>query len=356
MSGETVLVTGGSGFVGVHCVLRLLKEGYRVRTTVRAPDREQTVRAMLHTAGVEPGDALGIAVADLTSDEGWETAVRGCTYVLHVASPFPATAPRDENELIVPARDGALRVLRAAREEGVRRVVLTSSIASISYGHADLDRTFTEQDWTSLDSGDVPPYAKSKTIAERAAWDFVDREGGSLELSVVNPVGVLGPVLGPDYSTSITLIQRLLDRGMPALPRLSFSFVDVRDVADLHLRAMADPAARGERFLAVAGAPMWVADVAWLLRDRMGTAAGRVPTRRLPDALVRVASRVDATLRDYVPELGKEKKASADKARTTLGWRPQSNEEAIVSTAERDRTVPASPATARRSGLETAPR
>ena len=333
MSEETVLVTGGSGFVGVHCVLRLLEAGYTVRTTVRGPDRAETVRAMLRTAGAEPGDALRFAIADLTSDDGWAAAVKGCDYVLHVASPFPATVPRDEDDLIVPARDGALRVLRAARAEGVRRVVLTSSFAAIGYGHGSAggqDRVFTEQDWTDLDDAHLLPYPKSKTIAERTAWDYVDGETGSPELAVVNPVGILGPVLGSDYSTSITLVQRLLDRDVPALPRLSFSFVDVRDVADLHLRAMVDPAARGERFLAVAGAPMWIADVAQVLRDRLGAAGARVPTRRLPDFVVRLAP----SLRSFVPELGKTKIASADKARQVLGWQPRSNEEAIVASAE----------------------
>jgi dihydroflavonol-4-reductase len=346
MSGETVLVTGGSGFVGAHSVLRLLQDGYRVRTTVRGPNREEAVRAMLRGAGadVEPdGDALRFAVADLTSDDGWAAAVKGCDYVLHVASPFPASTPRDEDELIVPARDGALRVLRAARAEGVRRVVLTSSLAAISYGHGDghghsglgtPDRPFTEQDWTDLDGPHVPAYPKSKTIAERAAWDFVAHEADSPELAVVNPAGVLGPVLGSDLSTSLTIIQRMLNRGMPALPRLSFSFVDVRDVVDLHLRAMTDPAARGERFLALAGEPMWLADVAHILHDQLGPAGARVPTRQLPNAVVRVVSRLDASVRGFVPELGKVKTASADKARRVLGWQPRSNEEAILASAE----------------------
>ncbi|MEW9547283.1 SDR family oxidoreductase [Nonomuraea sp. NPDC050783] len=247
MRGESVLVTGGSGFVGAHCILRLLDAGYTVRTTVRPPEQEEHVRGLLRAGGAEPGGALSFAFADLTSDEGWATAVRGCDYVLHVASPFPAAVPCHEDDLIVPARDGALRVLRAARDAGVRRVVLTSSFAAMSYGHQSLDRTFTEQDWTDPDGPRVSAYAKSKTLAERAAWDFVDREGGSLELAVVNPVTVLGPVLGPDLSTSSTLVRRLLNREIPALPRLSFALVDVRDVADLHLRAMTDPAARGER-------------------------------------------------------------------------------------------------------------
>lgn len=335
MSGS-VLVTGGSGFVGVHSILRLLEDGHTVRTTVRSPAREAEVRAMLRAAGAEPGAALSFTVADLTRDEGWVDAVDGCEYVLHVASPFPATVPRHEDDLIVPARDGALRVLRAARDAGVRRVVLTSSFAAIGYGQASLDRTFTEADWTDVTVPGVSAYAKSKTLAERAAWDFVDREGGSLELSVVNPVGVVGPVFGPDLSTSIMLIQRLLNREVPALPRLSFGFVDVRDVADLHVRAMTDPAARGERFLAVVGEPLWASDVARVLRDRLGV---RVPTRALPDLLVRLASRADPTLRGFLPELGKVKKSSAEKARRVLGWAPRPVADSIVDTAESLRSL-----------------
>jgi dihydroflavonol-4-reductase len=331
MSGESVLVTGGSGFVGVHCVLRLLEAGHPVRTTVRTPAREQDVRAMLRVAGVDPGDQLTFAVADLTSDEGWPAAVDGCEYVLHVASPFPAAPPRDENELIVPARDGALRVLRAARDTGVRRVVLTSSIAAMTYGHTDLDRTFAEPDWTDLDGPAVSAYAKSKTLAEQAAWDFVTREGGSLELAVVNPAGVLGPALGPDLSTSLVIVQRLLNRDLPALPRLSANLVDVRDVADLHLRAMTDPAARGERFVAVTGDPMWLTEIAQVLRDRLGA---RVPTRELPNPLVRLVSRLDPALRLVTPELGKVKKVSADKAHRVLGWQPRSTADSIVAAAE----------------------
>jgi dihydroflavonol-4-reductase len=331
--GATVLVTGGSGFLGAHCVAQLLRAGYAVRTTVRSPGREETVRAMLRTAGIEPGDALGFAVADLTADDGWDAAVAGCDLVLHVASPFPATVPRDENELIVPARDGALRVLRAARKAGVRRVVLTSSFAAMSHGHRDLDRTFTETDWTDLDGPHVSAYAKSKTLAERAAWDFVERHGDGLELAVVNPVGILGPMLGGDMSTSVTLIHRLLNRDMPGLPRLSYSLVDVRDVADLHLRAMTDPAAPGERFLATAGEPMSVAEVARVLRDRLDDTARRVPTRRLPDLVLRVAALADPSLRGAVYELGKVKRASGRKAREVLGWQPRPSEQSIIDTA-----------------------
>jgi len=334
MSGELVLVTGGSGFIGAHCILQLLGAGYRVRTTVRSLKRESDVRAMLKVGGAEPGEMLSFAAADLVSDAGWPEAVACCDFVLHVASPFPPGAPKHEDELIIPAREGALRVLRAAREAGVRRVVLTSSFAAIGYGHRPTTRPFTEADWTDLSGIAVSAYAKSKTLAERAAWDFIAREGGTLELSVVNPVGVFGPVLGPDISTSIQIIQRLMEGALPGVPRLSFGGVDVRDVADLHLRAMTDPAARGERFLAVAGDFMTAQAIARILRARMGSAAERVPTRELPDWLLRLVALLDPSVAEIIPQLGATKSASNQKAKSLLGWAPRSNEDAIVATAE----------------------
>ncbi len=258
---STVLVTGGSGFIGSYCIIRLLADGHTVRTTVRSLTREPDVRAMLKAGGVDAGERLSFIAADLENDAGWREAAAGCDYVLHVASPFPLGVPKHEDDLIVPAREGALRVLRAARDGGVKRVVMTSSFAAIGYGHPPRTTPFDERDWTNLDRPHVGAYPKSKTIAERAAWDFVAREGG-LELSVINPVAVFGPVLGPDFSTSIILTQRLLDGALPGLPRLQFGVVDVRDVADLHVRAMTNPAAKGERFLAVAGDFMSVAEIA----------------------------------------------------------------------------------------------
>lgn len=330
----TVLVTGGSGFVGSHCLLQLLAAGHVVRTTVRDAKREAGVRAMLAQGGADPGDRLSFAVADLERDAGWAQAVAGCDYVLHVASPFPESLPKHEDELIVPAREGALRVLRAARDAGVKRVVLTSSFAAIGYGHPPQQAPFDETSWTQPDGADVLPYVKSKTLAERAAWDFIEREGGGLELSVVNPVGIFGPVLGPDYSTSILLVQRLMDGAMPGCPRLYFGVVDVRDVAALHLRAMTDPAAKGERFLAVAGDFLSIRDMAKTLKSRMGGAAKRVPTLQLPDWLVRLASLRDPAVKQILPELGKPKNATSEKARRVLGWTPRSSEDALVATAE----------------------
>jgi len=244
---------------------------------------------MLKEGGAEPGDRLSFVAADLENDAGWSTAVARCEYVLHVASPLPARLPKHEDELILPAREGTLRVLRAARDAGVKRVVLTSSFGAIGYGHEQQKAPFNETNWTTLNS-DVAPYMKSKTLAERAAWDFIAKEGGNLELSVINPVGVFGPVLGPDYSTSILLVQRLMDGALPGCPQLYFGIVDVRDVADIHLRAMTDPAAKGERFLATASDFMSMADIAKLLKSRLGVAAKRVPTRELPNWLVRIAA------------------------------------------------------------------
>ncbi|OOG46673.1 aldehyde reductase [Rhodanobacter sp. C01] len=331
---STVLVTGGSGFIGSHAILQLLTAGHQVRTTVRSLKREGDVRAMLKAGSTDPGDRLSFVVADLESDAGWPQAVAGCDYVLHIASPFPATLPKHEDELIVPAREGALRVLRAARDAGVKRVVLTSSFAAIGYGQKAQQAPFNESNWTDPAGNDVQPYAKSKTLAERAAWDFIAREGGALELSVVNPVGVFGPVLGPDYSTSILLVQRLMDGAMPGCPQLNFGAVDVRDVADLHIRAMTDPAAKGERFLAVAGDFLSIRDIAMILKNRMGASAKRVPTRQLPNWLVRLAALRDPAVKQILPELGKPKNATSEKAQRVLGWTPRSSEEAIVATAE----------------------
>jgi len=331
---STVLVTGGSGFIGSHTVLQLLAAGHQVRTTVRNLNREGDVRALLKSAGAEAGGRLSFFAADLEKDAGWSEAVAGSEFVLHVASPFPQTVPKHEDELIVPAREGALRVLRAARDAGVKRVVLTSSFAAIGYGHEQQTAPFDETTWTNLDGAGITPYAKSKTLAERAAWDFIAKEGGSLELSVVNPVGVFGPVLGPDYATSILIVQRMMDGAMPGLPRLYFGAVDVRDVVGLHLRAMTHPAAKGERFLAVAGDFMSMLDIAQVLKARLGEAAQKVPTRELPNWMVSIAALFDPAVKQIIPELGKKKNATSAKAQRVLGWAPRSREDAVVATGE----------------------
>ena len=213
-------------------------------------------------------------------------------------------------------------------------MVLTSSFAAIGYGQIPREAPFNETNWTDPNGDDVRPYVKSKTLAERAAWDFIANEGGNLELSIVNPVGVFGPVLGPDYSPSILVVQRLMDGAMPGCPRLYFGVVDVRDVADLHIRAMTHAAAKGERFLAVAGDVMSILDIAKVLKSRMSASARRVPTRQLPNWLVRLAALRDPAVKLILPELGKRKNATNEKARRILGWSPRSNEESIVASAE----------------------
>jgi len=331
---QTVLVTGGSGFIGSHIILQLLAAGYQVRTTIRNLKREADVRAMLKVGGAELGDRVSFLAADLENDAGWPEAVGGCDYVLHVASPLPPSVPKHEDELIVPAREGTLRVLRASRDAGVKRVVLTSSFAAIGYGHKVRETPFNETDWTDPNGDDVAAYTKSKTLAERAAWEFLSQGGGNLELSVVNPVAVFGPLLGPDFSASILLVQRILSGAMPGTPQLYFGAVDVRDVADLHLRAMTHPAAKGERFLAVAGDFLSMLEIAKILKARMGASAKRVPSRQLPNWLVRLAALRDPAIKLILPELGKKKNATNEKAKRLLGWAPRSNEEAIVATAE----------------------
>jgi nucleoside-diphosphate-sugar epimerase len=328
MPDQLVLVTGGSGFIGGHCIKRLHADGYRVRTTVRSLSREAEVRGAV-------GDGpLEVVAADLGADDGWAEAVAGCEYVLHVASPFPLAQPKHEDDLIVPARDGALRVLRAARDAGVKRVVMTSSFAAIGYGHGHPDVVYDETSWTDVDGPGVSAYAKSKTIAERAAWDFVSGDGGSLELAVVNPVAVLGPLLTPDLSTSIELVKRLIEGGMPGTPKVAYGLVDVRDVADLHVRAMTAPEAAGERFLALGDQFRWISEMGEWLREAFPERAKKIPKRELPNLLVRAGSLVDGSLKQLTPELGVLKRGTNEKSRRLLGWEPRGDRETTVATAE----------------------
>jgi dihydroflavonol-4-reductase len=329
-----ILVTGGSGFVGGHVILQLLEAGHDVRTTLRSLAKEQAVRDTLAHAGAKNLDRLSFVAADLNQDAGWAEAVAGCDYVQHVASPFPLAQPKDENDLIRPAVDGTLRVLRAARDAGVKRVVQTSSFAAVGYGHGDQAAAYTEADWTNVDGPAVQPYMKSKTLAERAAWDFVEREGNGLELAVVNPVGIFGPVLNEDLSTSIEIIKRMLEGGLPGAPRLYLGVVDVRDVAGMQIKAMTAPEAKGERFLAVAGDPVSIYDMSVILRQGMGEKAAKAKLRQMPDWLIRVMALINPLAREAAPRLGIRAAASNAKARDLLGWQFRSNEEAIVASGE----------------------
>jgi dihydroflavonol-4-reductase len=332
MKDTSVLVTGGTGFIAQHCILVLLQAGFRVRTTIRTPAREGEVRTHLAQGGAEPGERLSFFTADLGTDAGWAEATTECTYVLHGASPTPSGDQASEDDWIRPAVQGNLRVLRAARDAGVKRVVLTSAFGAVGMGHRPMNRPFDETDWTRLTSK-VAPYQKSKTLSERAAWDFLRAEGKGLELAAINPTAVLGPALGADYSHSIRLIKNLMD-GMPGCPRVNSGFVDVRDVADLHLRAMIDPAANGQRFLAISGRSLWFAEVARVLRDRLGDSASKVPTRTIPNIIVRLGALTNPALRALVPFLGLDMNATSEKATRLLGWSPRPAEDAIVASAQ----------------------
>ena len=325
----TVLVTGGSGFLGSWCVIELLRRGHLVRATVRDLAREPEVRAAIGSQ-TDPGERLALFAADLAEDAGWEEAARGCDFVLHVASPFPPKQPKDPDELIVPAREGTLRVLRAALGAGARRVVITSSVAAIG-GGARSEEPLTEEDWTDLENPKLSPYVRSKTIAELAAWDFVADLGDPGRVAVVNPGAIIGPALSEDRSFSLEAIERLLD-GMPGVPRIGFSFVDVRDVADLQIRAMTAPEAGGHRLIAV-GEFAWMAEVAEILRARLGEDAAKVPTRRVPNLAVRAIAVFDPGVRSIVGQLGRRSSYSSEKARTSLGWTTRPLEETVVETA-----------------------
>jgi dihydroflavonol-4-reductase len=323
----TVLVTGGSGFLGGWCLIELLRRGHRVRTTVRDLAREPEVREAIGSE-VEPGDRLEFLAADLNADDGWEEAARGCEYVLHVASPFPPAQPKDPDELIVPARDGTLRVLRAGLGAGARRIVVTSSVAAVGGSTDASSSPLTEADWTDLDNPKLSPYVRSKTTAERAGWDLAREEGALDRVAFVNPGAILGPALSDDLSFSLEMVERLL-KGIPGVPRIGFSIVDVRDVADLQIRAMTAAAAGGERFIAVSRFA-WMAEVAGVLRDRLGPAAEKVPTRQVPDLLVRAMGIFDPGVRSIVGQLGREMTYSSAKAESALGWSPRPIEETIA--------------------------
>lgn len=317
MNDTTVLVTGISGFIANHCALELLKAGYRVRGTVRSLERAAKVKAVLakhvDTSGVE------FAEADLESDAGWGEAVAGCTHVLHLASPFPSTQPKDEQVLIRPAVEGTLRVLRAAKAARVERFVQTSSMAAVQYGHPD-DRTapYTEADWTNVDSPHVTPYAKSKTLAERAARDFVNEQGSELHYSSVNPGFVLGPVLDPSLRTSAEIIEMFLKGKYPGTPRVAFACVDVRDVARMHRLALETDAPSGGRYLCTAGS-LWMVEIGLAIRAQLGDVARKVPKRELPDWVVKLVGLFDPTARQIIHELGREVPVDDTLTRETLG-------------------------------------
>jgi len=331
---QIVLVTGGSGFVGSYCVLQLLNAGYRVRATLRSPEKAEKVRTMLQQAGIKDLTRLSFAEADLSRDEGWNEALQDCTYVLHLASPFPGPKDGNGNEIIDPAREGTLRVLESARTAGVKRVVMTSSFAAVGYSRDPAGHVFTENDWTDPEKPGLGVYARSKTLAERDAWNFVQKHGNRPELTVINPVAIFGPVMGSNISGSVQMVVQLLSGKAPGAPKLTFGVVDVRDIADLHIRAMTAPAAAGQRFLATSEGSMSLPAIARLLRKHYPAHKRKIPRRTLPDWSVKILAWFRDDLKQMIPELGKEKIISGEKARTILNWRPRPMKEVIRATAD----------------------
>lgn len=326
----TVLVTGGSGFIGGWCVIGLLQQGYTVRTTIRNLAREAEVRATLAKV-VDAQDRLSFHAADLTADAGWDAATGGCDYVLHVASPLGVAEPKDPNVLIGPAREGAKRAVAAAIKAGVKRVVMTSSVAACHKAGAG-DYVSDETVWTDLKEPKVSAYTQSKTLAERAAWDLISSSGSATTLATVNPSLVLAPVLSNDFSESVQVVQRLLAGKVPGIPRLGFNVVDARDVADLHIRAMTAPEAAGQRFIA-AGNFEWMADMAATLRANLGAAASKVPTRKVPDFVLRLVALFDRDLGAVTPSLGQKHDYTSAKAQRMLGWRPRPTNDTVLDCA-----------------------
>jgi len=325
-----VLVTGGSGFIASYCIIALLNKGYTVRASLRSMSRVADVKQMLSVGGIGNFDRLSFVEADLSREEGWAAAAEGCSYIIHPASPTPNPAAKHQDEYVVPAVNGVLFILRAAKAAGVRRVVLTSAFGAVGMG-TDKKTPYTEEDWSDL-ARDIPPYQRSKTLSEKAAWEYIGGEGKGLELAVVNPVAVLGPVLGADYSHSIQMIRGMLDGTMKGVPKIRFCYVDVRDVADLHLKAMVLPAAKGQRFLATSGKAISMLDIADILHAGLGAKAARVPRKELPGWLIRVVALFNPRVRLVLPHLGIAKEASHEKASRLLGWQPRSNKEAVLAT------------------------
>jgi dihydroflavonol-4-reductase len=331
-SGTKVLVTGASGFVAQYVILALLEKGYEARGTLRSLSRAEEVRGVLVKHNPKAKDIEFVA-ADLSADAGWAEAVKGCAFVQHVASPFPAVHPKDEMEIIRPARDGALRVLKAAKAAGVKRVVMTSSMAAIAYGHGDNRAEVSDETmWSNPDGPDNTPYTKSKTLAERAAWDFVNAEGEGLELATINPTGILGPALSKDVSTSLEIPIRLMNGKTPGIPRLGFSLVDVRDVAACQVAAMELPEAAGQRFLATHDF-MWFEEAAAILRKEFPEYDKKIPSRKVPDWMLKLMAVFQPVYKQTVTELGRTRAASNAKATRVLGVRFRTAREALVSSA-----------------------
>jgi nucleoside-diphosphate-sugar epimerase len=330
-----VLVTGGTGFVGIHTILQLLQKGYQVKTTLRNLNRQDEITSMLKNGGITSFENLKFIVTDLTKDDNWDEAVKDCTYVLHIASPIFLALPKDENEMIRPAVDGTLRVLKAAKAAGVKRVVMTSNFGAVGYSHKDPKMPITEKEWTDANEKGLSSYNKSKVMAERAAWDFIEQQDENMELATINPVGIFGPALGADLSSGFELIKNMIDGTMKGIPKLRLNIIDVRDVADLHIRAMTSPQAGGQRFLALAGGSISLPEIATLLKNNMPHISKNISGKILPNWLLRLTGLFNPKAKAIAAMLKASRNVSNEKARRVLQWTPiATNEQAILLSVE----------------------
>ncbi|ASK32282.1 aldehyde reductase [Chryseobacterium sp. T16E-39] len=329
---QLVLVTGGTGFVAIHTILQLLQKGYRVRTTLRSLSRKDEILAMLTNAGLSSFENLEFIETDLLQDKNWDEAVTKCTYVLHIASPIFLHLPKHEDEMIRPAVEGTVRILKAARNAGVQRVVMTSNFGAVGYSHKDPTRLITEKSWTDPNEKGLSAYNKSKILAERAAWDYIKNEGNGLELSVINPTAILGPSFTDKLSSGFGLLKSMLDGSMKLIPNIELAIVDVRDLADLHIRAMEDPKANGERFLALSDGTMTLPEIADFLKKEMPEVSQKISNKKVADWVIRFAAIFNSRAKAIAPLLGINRKASNAKAKNVLSWKPRTNKEAIIAT------------------------
>ena len=328
---ETVLVTGGTGYVAGWCILRLLEAGYTVRTTVRSISKADQLRRALPDK-LATSHQLSFRVADLTADAGWIETMQGCDYVLHVASPLGITHSNKPEELITTAVDGTLRVIKAAADTHVKRVVMTSAANTASPTSYKQEGVTDETLWTDPDAAGIIPYRRSKTLAERAAWDYIEQAKTNMTLTTILPGAVFGPALSPDNLNSVQVIGRLMRGEMPGVPNIGLEVVDVRDIADIHIRAMRSEAAANQRFLAT-GEFLWMADIAQILHQKLGPAAHKVPTRRVPDIVMRGLALFRPELRDITVSLGRKNRHTTDKARQLLGWQARPAADTVVDCA-----------------------
>lgn len=325
-----VLVTGGSGFVGLHTLVLLLQNGFRVRTTIRSSKSKDTILQTLESHHIAHEGQLSFIETELTQDRNWERAMEGCTYVLSIASPVFFEVPKNEAEAIRPAVEGILRILKFARAADVKRVVMTSNFGAVGFSQTNKNRTTTEADWTDVNLKGLSVYEKSKTLAERAAWDFIAKEGKGLEFATINPVAILGPSLNGHFTGSFHLLQNLLNGSMKAVPEIPLNVVDVRDVAQLHLRAMTAPQAKGQRFIASAHGQISLLQIAQLLKTERPELAAKVTTKKLPYLMLRILSPFVAKAREAVMFMNMGRNLSTAKAQELLGWQPLAPQEALI--------------------------